>query len=309
MSFIYWEKQSKAFCGVHCINNLLQGALFAEKNFDRFAQDLDAKERELTGARGPSSNWNQRGNYSIQVLSKAIERAQLSIEAIGKLIADGKLKTSENYLQQEGYILNMNGHWFAIRKLKSKWYNLDSLSAQGPTLISDFYLSAYLDLLQREGWSIFVVQGKYPKTVMEQDPSTQISGRGHWFDLSKVKPLVAPSKTKTADSKNLLTPGVVKAQAMVGDCKDSSRGIELIKQAIAAEEKKDLELAITCYRTGIGYLLSALKTEKMADPKKEQIRQKVHEYLGRAEEIQRFLDNQPKSSEKTLTDPIVTTCV
>jgi ataxin-3 len=55
----------------------------------------------------------------------------------------------------------LQAHWFCIRKVGGKWYNFNSLYA-APELLSDFYLSAYLDTLVTSGWSIFVVQGKFP---------------------------------------------------------------------------------------------------------------------------------------------------
>ena len=37
---IYWENQSRAFCGVHAVNNILQGGYFLEKHFSDIAIEL-----------------------------------------------------------------------------------------------------------------------------------------------------------------------------------------------------------------------------------------------------------------------------
>ncbi|RZJ51324.1 MAG: hypothetical protein EOO19_00975 [Chryseobacterium sp.] len=35
---------------------------------------------------------------------------------------------------------NSSAHWFTIRKINGKWYNLNSTNREGPEMISDFYL-------------------------------------------------------------------------------------------------------------------------------------------------------------------------
>ena len=58
--FIYHEKQAAALCGVHCLNNLLQGPYLNAGVLADIAHELDAAERKLmfslkfipTGRRG-----------------------------------------------------------------------------------------------------------------------------------------------------------------------------------------------------------------------------------------------------------------
>lgn len=61
---------------------------------------------------------------------------------------------------EEAYICHSVDHWIAIRKLYGVWYNLNStnMMPQGPQIISDFYLAAFLDSIQQSGFTIFVVR-------------------------------------------------------------------------------------------------------------------------------------------------------
>ena len=77
-------------CGLHCINALLQAPIFDEVSMAQIAQQLDLEEKQLldgdqltsggnmgggVGADGFSShNVANSGNYSIQVLAKALQQ-------------------------------------------------------------------------------------------------------------------------------------------------------------------------------------------------------------------------------------------
>ena len=65
--------------------------------------------------------------------------------------------------KESGFICNSSSHWFSIRKINNIWYNLNSTNRQGPEIISDFYLSAFLYSVKEGGYSIFVVKGEFPK--------------------------------------------------------------------------------------------------------------------------------------------------
>lgn len=83
-----------------------------------------------------SNNVADDGNYSIQVLSKALlERFEMTIESV-----DAKINKHEDLSQENGFICNSSSHWFAIRKINNVWYNLNSTSREGPEIVSDFYL-------------------------------------------------------------------------------------------------------------------------------------------------------------------------
>ena len=58
-----------------------------------------------------------------------------------------------------------------------------SFLVSDPELVTDFYLSAYLQQLKVEGYSLFVVRGVFPM-VAGQDAC--LAGRGEWFDAQPI---------------------------------------------------------------------------------------------------------------------------
>jgi ataxin-3 len=58
----------------------------------------------------------------------------------------------------EALIFNSSSHWFAIRKIEGIWFNLNSTnSLPGPEIISDFYLSAFIQGAEDIGYTNFLV--------------------------------------------------------------------------------------------------------------------------------------------------------
>jgi len=196
---IYWEKQESSLCGVHCVNNLLQGAYFSEWDLSSIAVQLTEEERKLMMAGGAESaeflsfmaqdshHVDDSGNFSVEVLKKALSTFGLSLVSYG---SETTKNARENPCGEIGFICNLSSHWFAVRKLGIQWFNVNSLCKQGPEFISDFYLSAFLSQLASEGYSIFVVQGKYPRSMA----GSEGSGRGQWMNVADV---ITRSKTVT----------------------------------------------------------------------------------------------------------------
>eukprot|EP00954_Amorphochlora_amoebiformis_P028132 1390286-Amorphochlora_amoeboformis.AAC.1 len=52
---IYWEPQKAAFCGVHAVNNLLQGPWYTEWDFSKIALALTEDERKIMAEKGTES--------------------------------------------------------------------------------------------------------------------------------------------------------------------------------------------------------------------------------------------------------------
>ena len=73
--------------------------------------------------------------------------------------------TIKDYADETAFICHSVDHWLAIRKIHGVWYNLNSTNMipSGPQIISNFYLSAFLDSIMNSGYTIFVIrcpQGK-----------------------------------------------------------------------------------------------------------------------------------------------------
>ncbi|KAI9085408.1 hypothetical protein K1719_032664 [Acacia pycnantha] len=182
---LYHEVQESKLCAVHCVNTVLQGPFFSEFDLAALASDLDHKERQVMVEGGASSgdflseeshNVSLVGDFSIQVLQKALEVWDLQVIPLDSPIAEPAQIDPE---MENAFICHLQDHWFCIRKVNGEWYNFDSLYA-APQHLSKFYLSAYLDSLKGFGWSIFLVRGNFPKEFPISS-SEASNGFGQWL--------------------------------------------------------------------------------------------------------------------------------
>lgn len=173
MEAIFHEKQEGSLCAQHCLNALLQGEYFTASDLAELGHQVDETERQQIAEAGlqsaeyqhfleqPSSNFDDSGYFSIQVLQRALQ--VWGVELLPFSSTDHIARTANNDPRsQQAYICNFRDHWFTVRKLGHQWFNLNSLLTN-PELISDTYLALFLTQLQREGYSIFVVLGELPE--------------------------------------------------------------------------------------------------------------------------------------------------
>ncbi|KAK9054964.1 hypothetical protein SSX86_026043 [Deinandra increscens subsp. villosa] len=184
---LYHEVQESKLCAVHCVNTVLQGPFFSEFDLAALASDLDRREQQMmlegshaTGGDAflseESFNVSMDGDFSIQVLQKALEVWDLQVIPLHSPVAEPAQVDPE---LENAFICHLQDHWFCIRKVNGEWYNFDSLYA-APEHLSKFYLSAYLDTLKGFGWSIFLVRGNFPKECpMTSGEAT--NGYGQWL--------------------------------------------------------------------------------------------------------------------------------
>lgn len=173
---LYWERGGSGFglCAVHCLNSLLQGPLFSEVQLAELAHELDEEEALLLGfapgdvGAGPSQNVSANGDFSSQVLLRALQ-VHFGLDVVDAMKEDIRDEVLERPQQEAGYICNLRRHWFAIRSLpwsgRSQWFNLDSRSAEGPTLLNPEELPVLLKSVRRERGTIFVVRGDFPDSA------------------------------------------------------------------------------------------------------------------------------------------------
>lgn len=174
---IYHEQQESALCGQHCLNNLLQGNIFSAVHLSEIAQELDYAEASIMGGRsGTSSNVDDSGNFSIQVLRMALNRHS----GIDLVPLFGGSSGSTDPLAAEGFVVNRAEHWFTLRKVRDKWWNLNS-TAERPELISQFYLTAFLTQLKADGYSVFTASGAKLPTGNPNDALFDHRGSGSWY--------------------------------------------------------------------------------------------------------------------------------
>lgn len=118
----------------------------------------------------PSSNMDDSGFFSVQVILKALEVYGLTAQHWNH---PDLSQARKHPAMLSAFIFNLDQHWFTIRKIGLQWFNIDSCKS-GPVLISDTYLEVYLKQLELEGYTIFVVHGKLPEcaadTVLAANP-------------------------------------------------------------------------------------------------------------------------------------------
>ncbi len=92
------------------------------------------------------------GNFSIEVLRSALlSKYGLSLPNI-RQEGINKMEVTD----MEGFICNRESHWFAIRKINGKYWNLNS-TLERPEQISHFRLAAEIEFFQASGYSVFCV--------------------------------------------------------------------------------------------------------------------------------------------------------
>lgn len=176
MEYIHFEKQQGSLCAQHCLNALLQGPYFTAVDLATIGKELDEAERQkmaegdvtsddyMKFMNQPSSNMDDSGFFSIQVICRALDVWNLiAIPYSSPKAASAR----ENPVSEKAFICNLRQHWFTIRKLGKQWFNLNSVTS-GPELVSETYLNMLLTQLQNEGYSIFVVRGVFPGCESDQ---------------------------------------------------------------------------------------------------------------------------------------------
>lgn len=201
--WIYHERQDALLCGQHALNNLVQASVFSASELSDIAQQLDAMELTymsqndeggiyskdyIRRAAEGSVNADESGNFSIEVLRGALmNQYNLSLP---------NLKQSElstlDIATFEGFICNRESHWFAIRKINGRYWNLNS-TLERPEQISSFRLALEMEGLQREGYSVFCADGKLPPPCMDERDRQRGAPEFWWKEAD----LVAGKKNAT----------------------------------------------------------------------------------------------------------------
>jgi len=251
-TWIYHERQESLLCGQHCLNNFVQSSVFSADQLADVAQSLDAEERMLYldarqsshEERGKylseaSGNVDESGNFSLEVLRRALSQThRLELTAIS-----GEAAKSMNPMNEEvGFIVNRSSHWFTIRKIRGRWWNLNSTLGR-PEAISDLFLSAFLSQLSGKGWQVFVACGDKSALVKSSGavPNDWYDPR-LWYTESE---LSSPASSSSAPAKP--PPFSGKGMKLGGDaasaCSPSDDASEALVMQMLAEDEGDPELA------------------------------------------------------------------
>jgi len=170
--WVYHERQEAMLCGQHALNNLIQANAFTPVSLAEIAGQLDQMELNYMAnnneggvsskdylkrlAEG-SGNVDESGNFSIEVLRSAL-LSRYNIE-LPNIRQQGLSKVEVTTM--DGFICNRSAHWFAIRKINDRYWNLNS-TLERPEVISHFRLAAEVEALQNSGYSVFCVVDSLP---------------------------------------------------------------------------------------------------------------------------------------------------
>jgi ataxin-3 len=132
------------------------------------AQDLDRQEMAhmydpstidtMTTPQTDSSNYDDSGFFSIQVIQKALSAWSLELIPY-KSQNQIALHAQAEPTSQNAYICNFKQHWYTIRKFGCHWFNLNSMLKR-PQYVSETFLSILLAQLVNDGYSIFICHGQ-----------------------------------------------------------------------------------------------------------------------------------------------------
>lgn len=176
---IYHEKQEGRLCAVHCLNNLLQGSYFTAVDLGNLADQLDEAELQQMAEGGfdgedyrrfvasPSSNKDDTGYFSLQVIQKALSNLTIEMIKFNSKSSNLAISLRANPTAAQAFICHYQDHWYALRKFGTQWINLNSVLSK-PKPISDTYLSLFLEQLQTEGHSIYIIAGNLIQTEADQ---------------------------------------------------------------------------------------------------------------------------------------------
>jgi len=124
------------------------------------------KWRKKLGVTNPTENVDDDGNYNIQVLQEALKKQSGEVVPLRNKEALKLLQEKSDTL--EAFIFNSSTHWFAIRKIDGIWFDLNSTnSLPGPKIISEFYLSAFIQGTEEIGYTNFLVRNLKPLPTLD----------------------------------------------------------------------------------------------------------------------------------------------
>lgn len=173
---IYFEKQTGLRCGLHTINNILQGEFYTEGDLDEIARELDGREREMLTDNTESSNYSENhdvyGNYSIEVIAAALSRYQLELVPFNSTDPRA-VAAQERTCDEKAFICHRRDHWFTVCKIGDLWYKLDSLCFC-PILLDvndNTHVSSFDNEKKLESFTaIFIVKGNIDEARNSSPP-------------------------------------------------------------------------------------------------------------------------------------------
>lgn len=210
--WIYHERQEAQLCGQHALNNLAQDNVFTVGLLSEKAHQLDWAEQavltgqdRLTAASQPSSNVDEAGNFSIQVLKAALEeRYPVILTHLNHADLFATSTTTEtngrrkrDITDMQGFLCHKSDHWFAIRLIGGRFWNLNS-TEEKPVVVSHFHLATEMQNCAADGYTVFAVPTGLPEAGVKRLSSTGDKSKScRWHRMSA---LLRGSSDSNADA-------------------------------------------------------------------------------------------------------------
>jgi Josephin/UBX domain len=221
-----------------------------------------------------SHHRDDSGNYSIEVLKAALAEMH-SIVLLHLGSEQGKAYLRQNDITTiSGFICHKSDHWFAIRKIGSRYWNLNS-SQECPTVISHFSLAVEMDQWSKGGYTLFCVLSELAEYTLSE--VNLESGNGKWYkmlDLLKGSktPLSATNASGDLHWKNIHGKGVrldgqQAKPSTVRQAQDNLTEEEMIQLAIEASMLESTKPALNGLLAHSQPALEPLVEPSADDPK------------------------------------------
>jgi len=105
-----------------------------------------------------SGNVDPQGNFSIEVLRAALS-SKYGLDLPNVL--SERARALGDVTEMSGFICNKSAHWFAIRMINGRFWNLNSMEER-PSTISHFKLATEIAGYQSSGYTVFCVRDGLP---------------------------------------------------------------------------------------------------------------------------------------------------
>jgi Josephin/UBX domain len=129
-----------------------------------------------------SGNVDPAGNFSIQVLKVALqEQYNITLPHISQESLKEQLNHKKSDITEfQGFICHKAAHWFAIRQIGGRFWNLNSTLPR-PVPVSHFQLASEMTQWQNQGYTLFCVPSGLPSCGTKKGQS---GAGGQWHKMS-----------------------------------------------------------------------------------------------------------------------------
>merc|ERR1719311_31103 len=105
------------------------------------------------------------GFFNVQVMQAVLQRAGYTMTPCQ---SEGGLDPKADTAKEIAFILNKREHWFSLRRIGREWFDLNSC-IKTPAHYTDGDVRFHVSDAVKQGYSVFVVRGDFPKCALEND--------------------------------------------------------------------------------------------------------------------------------------------